>query len=175
MKNTDTKPLWDFAVSVYRSEGVSPACIVLQDRHGADVNMLLFAAWAGGEHRQHLAMAQIEAIDQTISEWRAQIVRPLRAIRRQLKTGPWPAPAGSSDAFRDKIKAVEIQAERLQLDAMAGLLPPPLGHVRNHSDPILANLRAAFTHYASADADEQALALLNPIRDAAARLAASSA
>lgn len=174
MQKAGTKALWDFAVSVYGSEDVSSACVVLQDLHGADVNVLLFAAWAGAECRQHLSMAQIEVIDQAISEWRVQIVRPLRAIRRQLKTGPWPAPEASGEAFRNKTKAVELQAERLQLESMEGLLPPLSQHVQDSTDPILSNLRAVFAYYAGADADEQSLVLLNPIWAAAARLAVSS-
>ena len=41
--------LWRFALAVYQKPGVSDACLLLQDRHGCNVTLLLFAAWAGAE------------------------------------------------------------------------------------------------------------------------------
>ena len=47
-----TSDLARFALKVYASEGVPPACLLLQERAGVDVNLLLFAAYAGagGQH-----------------------------------------------------------------------------------------------------------------------------
>ncbi|MFL1876565.1 DUF2390 domain-containing protein, partial [Hansschlegelia beijingensis] len=39
--------LRDFAVATYGGDGVQAACLTLQDAHGLDVNVVLFAAWAG--------------------------------------------------------------------------------------------------------------------------------
>jgi uncharacterized protein (TIGR02444 family) len=38
---------WDFSVRTYGRPGVAEACLALQNRDGADVNMLMFAAWYG--------------------------------------------------------------------------------------------------------------------------------
>ena len=38
---------WRFSLSLYRMDGVPPACIALQDGHGLDVNIMLFALVAG--------------------------------------------------------------------------------------------------------------------------------
>ncbi|HEX6103216.1 MAG TPA: TIGR02444 family protein, partial [Alphaproteobacteria bacterium] len=40
-------PFWSFSVALYGRPGVAPACLALQDRFGCDVNLLLFAIWAG--------------------------------------------------------------------------------------------------------------------------------
>lgn len=40
-------PFWRFSCAVYAAPGVAQACLELQDTHGADVNLLLLAAWLG--------------------------------------------------------------------------------------------------------------------------------
>ena len=45
MSATDV-PFWSFSTEFYGRTGVAPACLVLQDRFGCDVNLLLFALWA---------------------------------------------------------------------------------------------------------------------------------
>ena len=50
---------WDFSLRVYGSDGVSAACIALQERHGIDVNLLLFSAWVGESGRGVLAQSEL--------------------------------------------------------------------------------------------------------------------
>ena len=45
-------------------------------------------------------------------------VIPLRAVRRALKAPPALMAAGTAEAFRTRVKAVELEAERLQQEAM---------------------------------------------------------
>jgi hypothetical protein len=45
-------------------------------------------------------------------------VQSLRRIRTQLKTGPQPAPNLVTEDLRDKIKAAELTAEKIQLEMM---------------------------------------------------------
>jgi len=43
---------WRFSLDAYGRPGVAAACLDLQDRHGCDVNLILYALWlgrAGGE------------------------------------------------------------------------------------------------------------------------------
>jgi len=46
--------------------------------------------------------------------WRDAVVRPLRAVRRQLKSGPPPAPDTATESLRAQVKAAELEAERVQ-------------------------------------------------------------
>ncbi|HEY9550471.1 MAG TPA: TIGR02444 family protein, partial [Kiloniellaceae bacterium] len=45
-------PFWQFSGAVYARRGVAEACLALQQRHGLDVNLLLFCAWAGSNGRR---------------------------------------------------------------------------------------------------------------------------
>ena len=42
---------WRFSLRTYRAPGVEAACLALQERCGADVNLLLFCGWVGREGR----------------------------------------------------------------------------------------------------------------------------
>jgi hypothetical protein len=69
-----------------------------------------------------LEAEDIRAVDALVDGWRAEIVRPLRQLRTRLKTGPSPAPSASTHDLRDRIKSIEIEAERIELDMVAGWL-----------------------------------------------------
>lgn len=111
-------PFWDFSLAVYGRPGVPALCLSLQDRRGVDVNVLLFAAWAGLECGLRLSETELSRIDSAVSGWREEVVRPLRVLRRRAKA--------EDDAFYRRMKAAELEAERVQQDrlfAAAGLIP----------------------------------------------------
>jgi len=118
---TSGSPFWRFSLQFYRRPGVAEACIALQEESGVDVNLLLFLLWHATQKRI-LAAAEIAALEQKIAGWREQTVVPLRAIRRALKAPPALVEAGTAEAFRTRIKAVELEAERLQQEAMHDLV-----------------------------------------------------
>jgi uncharacterized protein (TIGR02444 family) len=110
-------PFWRFSLQIYRMPGVAEACIKLQEESGADVNLLMFLLWHGVQQRR-LSAAEVARLEQGIAVWRDRTVIPLRAIRRALKSPPGLVEAGAAEAFRTRIKAVELEAERLQQEAM---------------------------------------------------------
>lgn len=113
--------LWRFAVAVYGRPGIADLCLDLQDRHGVDVPLLLWAAWTGAVRGHALTGADLAAALAATAPWRRDVVAPLRAVRRRLKAGPSPiAPTPETDALRERVKALELEAERLQLTALAG-------------------------------------------------------
>jgi uncharacterized protein (TIGR02444 family) len=114
-------PFWRFSLQFYRQPGVAEACIKLQEESGADVNLLLFLLWHGARQRR-LSTPEIGLLDQKIAAWRDLTVIPLRAIRRALKSPPGLVEAGTAEAFRTRIKGVELEAERLQQEAMYELV-----------------------------------------------------
>jgi uncharacterized protein (TIGR02444 family) len=114
-------PFWRFSLRLYRSPGVAEACITLQEESGADVNLLLFLLWHGVEQRR-VSADEVARLDQKIAAWRARAVIPLRTIRRALKSPQGLVEAGTAEAFRTRIKAVELEAERLQQEAMYDLV-----------------------------------------------------
>jgi uncharacterized protein (TIGR02444 family) len=92
----------------------------LQDRYNCDVNLLLFAAWVGAVRNRTLTSGEMNGAALAVRDWHAEIVRPLRDVRRRLKSGPFSAP-DASDSLRARIKSVEIEAERLELAALQKL------------------------------------------------------
>ena len=116
-------PLWRFAARVYGRPGVAQACLALQQRFDADVNLLLFAAWLGAERGTPLPDALARRAQRRVDAWHEDIVRPLRAVRQRMKTGPAPAPCGATEALRDTLKAVEIGSERIELAVLETLAP----------------------------------------------------
>src|ERR1700758_3129948 len=104
--NADT-PLWRFSLAFYRQAGVAEACITLQDECGVDVNLMLFLLWlAAGGHQ--LSIDEIKELDAAVRGWRELTIIPIRAVRRQLKAAPTLVDAGKQEAFRTKIKAIEL-------------------------------------------------------------------
>jgi uncharacterized protein (TIGR02444 family) len=113
-------PFWRFSLRFYREPGVADACIALQEEAGIDVNLLLFLLWhAAQAHR--LSGNEVVALEQKIGGWREATVIPLRTLRRTLKSPPALVAAPIAEAFRTRIKAAELEAERLQQEAMYDL------------------------------------------------------
>jgi uncharacterized protein (TIGR02444 family) len=115
--------LWRFALAVYQRPGVSDACLLLQDRHGCNVPLLLFAAWAGTERGVALTAEEASTAANAVGPWHGEVVEPLRAVRRRLKHGPPPAPDAETAKLRARLQAIEIDAERIELETLAGFLP----------------------------------------------------
>lgn len=87
-----------------------------------DVNLVLFAAFIGAERRQTLTTSNLEDARARVDAWHRDVVRPLRAVRQRLKTGPAPAPNDSTAELRRRIHKAEIEAELIELDELGGLI-----------------------------------------------------
>ena len=124
--------LWDWAVTAYAAPGVAEACLELQDSHGQNTCFLLWAAWSGAADSDLLARAA-----ETAKGWETAVLVPMRAARRALKA---PAPLvtdAAREALREEVKAAELAAERVLLDALGQLAP-----ARRNADALQA-LRTA--------------------------------
>ena len=115
-------PFWRFSLQFYRLPKVADACIALQEEAGVDVNLLLFLLWHA-KQRRRLSAADVAALEAQVAPWRDLTVIPLRGVRRALKSPPALVAAPAAEAFRNRIKAVELEAERLQQEAMYALAP----------------------------------------------------
>ena len=113
-------PFWRFSVKFYAEPGVAQACIDLQDQAGVDVNLLFFLLWHATQNRA-LGEADVAELDRTIGAWRDITVIPLRNVRRALKSPPPVMAPDLAEGFRTRIKAVELEAERLQQEALYDL------------------------------------------------------
>src|SRR5690242_2464950 len=105
--------LWRFVLPFYAREGVSPACLALQDSIGVDVNILLLAIFAQVERGIVLDAQDLATADQLVQGWRAEVIQPLRRVRIRMKQGPFPAPSAATEGLRTRIKAAELEGEQV--------------------------------------------------------------
>jgi len=103
--------LWDWALAAYQRPDVAPACLALQDDHGQNVCLLLWAVWANPDQTAILSASALAR------EWEQVVLGPLRGVRRRLPTGE----------LRDEVKAVELKAENSLLMALEAQTPPSEG------------------------------------------------
>ena len=118
--NNSGSPFWRFSLRFYREPAVADACIALQEEAGIDVNLLLFLLWHATRARV-LSKKEVEELETAIAPWRDATVIPLRGVRRALKSPPDLMTRPAAEQFRTKIKAAELEAERLQQEAMYAL------------------------------------------------------
>jgi uncharacterized protein (TIGR02444 family) len=112
--------LWRFSLAFYARPGVPESLIALQDRDGLDVNLMLFALWVGFSGRGRITSDGIAAADQAISKIRAEVVEPLRALRRRLKHDP----DADVQWLREGVKALELAGEKLIQTRLARIAGP---------------------------------------------------
>ena len=110
-----------FALDLYGIDEVGPASLLLQDRCGADVNVLLLAAFVGAVRGSSLSASEFQAARDHTRQWQHEVVCPLRALRQRLKDGPPPAPNPATAELRDRVKALELDAEMIEIDELGGL------------------------------------------------------
>ncbi|HEY2137266.1 MAG TPA: TIGR02444 family protein [Xanthobacteraceae bacterium] len=124
MNNVETaaqaSPFWKFSLGYYRGAGVSEACLELQDTCGVDVNVVLFLLWLASQ-RHVIAADQVKQIADKVRPWQVDVIGPIRALRRMLKSDAPLLDKGAAELFRTKIKAIELESERLQQEAMYAL------------------------------------------------------
>jgi uncharacterized protein (TIGR02444 family) len=121
-------PFWTFSLGFYRQPGVPEACLELQDRCGVDVNVVLFLLWTATLKR-HLQIVEVQTLADKVRAWQTEVVVPIRNLRRFLKSPPPLLDKGVAELFRTKIKAVELESERLQQEAMFALAPTLRGEL----------------------------------------------
>lgn len=118
--------IWTWALAAHDRPGVPQACLDLQDAHGQNVGLLLWAAYAGAEEPALLAQGADFA-----RAWDSAALNALRSVRGKLKATIPPVSDPAREALREQVRTVELAAERLLLETLAGLTPhraktPPL-------------------------------------------------
>jgi uncharacterized protein (TIGR02444 family) len=105
----EANPFWDYSLAVYGREPVRDCCLALQESDGADVNLVLYAAWCGAQGVA-LDAGQLDQLEQLVAPWRDVVVIPLRTLRREAKA--------ASTAVAEAISRAELAAERHEQDLL---------------------------------------------------------
>lgn len=132
--------LWDWAVAAYAADGVSETCLSLQDQHEQNTCLLLWAGWNAATGRRPDEDA-IEAACDTARAWETTTIAPLRAVRRTLKLPVPDINDAAREAVRNRIKVVELEAERHLLLALEALSPAPSGAARPAIEALVETAR----------------------------------
>ncbi len=138
------------------------ACLHLQSRHDVDVPVVLFAAFVGAVQRQALTAAEVKAARDRVDPWHREVVRPLRAVRQRLKTGPAPAPDDNTALLRSRVQKIEIDAELIELDQLGALISeleprPASGSTTDCAAMAIETAVAAYTDTELNDQDRRAI------------------
>lgn len=136
-------------MGAYGQPGVPEACLALQDIHGQNTAFLLWAVWAEGPEAGVLAKAGAAA-----KSWDATVLSPIRTVRRILKGAMPPVDDGAREGLREDVKACELRAERVLMEALEALAGGASG---GHG--ALASLQAASAAWGE-PAPDDALAIL---------------
>lgn len=155
----DDTPFWRFSLAVYAANGVADECLELQESLGLDVNLLLFAAFAGAVEGVRLDAQDVAAATALVKGWHTDIVRTLRAVRRTLKPmsldGKDPL-HGAAAALRTQVKVAELDAEKIEQTMLWQWSRRQLD-ARNQTPrdaALTENLHAILAHYDAAVAHE---------------------
>jgi uncharacterized protein (TIGR02444 family) len=155
----DDTPFWTFSLAVYAANGVADECLELQERLGLDVNLLLFAAYAGAVEGIRLDAQDVAAAAALVRGWHTDIVRTLRAVRRTLKPMSLDDKdplQGAAGALRAQVKAAELDAEKIEQTMLWRWSRRQLD-ARNRTPrdaALTANLHALLAHYDTTAAHE---------------------
>ena len=131
---------WRFSLRFYALPDVAPACLALQDEANVDVNLMLFLLFLA-ESGRAITRDDVARLDASIAPWRAEVVEPLRALRRRLKSGIGDVPKDASEGLRNMVKKIELEAERLEQGRLENAAST-LGKPAPRSEAARANLAA---------------------------------
>lgn len=103
---------------IYALPGVADECLDLQERYGANVNLLLFCAFCGARLGARLSAKELTEASALVEVWHSNITKSLRVARssiKQLKLDDAAPSIGSrAESLRQSIKQLELEAEHVE-------------------------------------------------------------
>ncbi|VTU29461.1 TIGR02444 family protein [Variovorax sp. RA8] len=99
-----------YAFETYGRAGVAGSCVLLQDRLGVDVVVLLYAMYLARRCHVILDDEALQASDARVVNWRREVIAPLRSLRRRIGSVPGVSQTVLSPT-RQRIKEAELSAE----------------------------------------------------------------
>jgi uncharacterized protein (TIGR02444 family) len=135
----DPGAFWEFSLAYYSRERVSAACLSLQNRRGADVNILLLCCWLATLGLR-LETAGLHAANAAVEGWRRDVLEPLRSARRAV-ADQFPELAKSDrQSIRHGVLSVELECERIAQEKIANAAN---GHVAVEEEATAVQIASA--------------------------------
>jgi uncharacterized protein (TIGR02444 family) len=136
--------VWAFSCNLYQQSVVKERCLFLQDEYGANVPVLLYCCWAGC-YFPSLSSEQLANVQKVADLWSEQCIRPLRDIRRAMKTTDVTHSEQSSwQGIREQVKALELSAEKQLLSALERQSEAYVAEAQRMPDSTINNLVGSF-------------------------------
>ncbi len=118
-----TDSFWEFSCTLYERDGVAATLIDLQDRLGADVNVILYCCWTACTGRGPVPPDAFADLDEMLAPWRTHVTTRLRNIRRDIKEHAQLITCPGAQVIRDAVLSIEVQSERVSQDCLQASAP----------------------------------------------------
>ncbi len=109
-----SSPFWDYTWEVYHRPHVAGVCIELQETYAADVNMLMLSCWLAATGRGVLSVDEWGQSLHVTSVWRNEVVKPLRHVRKHMKSEQRVPAELYQQVLDSEIKAERVEQIRLE-------------------------------------------------------------
>jgi uncharacterized protein (TIGR02444 family) len=114
--------LWAFSCNLYSQLGVKQSCLALQEECEVGIPLLLCCCWVG-RYYPSISTDKLKQAQQLSHAWSAHCIQPLRQIREQMKSttdelAQQVVKQENWQQLREKVKAVELSAEKYLLEAL---------------------------------------------------------
>jgi uncharacterized protein (TIGR02444 family) len=132
------KPLWEFCGRTWTDPHARELLLYWQDRHGADVLLVLLAAWYAGEWTDALG----SALQTGALTWQKATVARIRPLRRRVKRLSWPEGYAA-------LQQLELSAEKIEilwLAANSMAQPPSAGSDECAAEPTIRRMNPKTFH-----------------------------
>jgi uncharacterized protein (TIGR02444 family) len=114
----DPGAFWEFSLAFYSRERVQAACLSLQNRRGADVNILLLCCWLA-TIGMRVETNDLHAANAAVEAWRRDVLEQLRSARRAV-ADHFPELAKSDrQSIKHGVLSVELECERIAQEKIA--------------------------------------------------------
>jgi len=114
---------WNYILELYSRRDVSDACLFLQDHAGVDVAFFLAIVYYATRKNVQFRSEDLERLSKVASRWQNDIIVPLRAVRRRVKTTqPLDDQTSHDIGLYSQMKSVEIAAEKAEVFSLIPLL-----------------------------------------------------
>ncbi len=150
MINQNTKavnlnnPFWQFSLAVYAKPEVQTLVLAMQDQHGVNVNMVLWAAWLD-KQQLRLPENQWQAVEQSIQPWvtNTDEIRSLRRYQKLLVKEfkkNHSSVSEQAENLRARILKLELASEQFQQALLFGYTKKSVDSSDNKAHANLFNL-----------------------------------